>query len=220
MYYIIKNENKFDDIVQEVFVKIWKKSNSFKSKSNIKTWIYRITINSAYDFLRKEKKHITTDEKSIIEPEDIKSKNKLENEQLIKNALNLLTDKQRGPFVLHYIQGLTTLEVAAALSSRRNCKIKASHFQRNCYKLPRKTRSCHMTNDDKNLKAFMKKNTKAELKKTINEFSEILAKVEQRPASIFQIPKWYMLQRQFLVYQFLQFTFHLPLQLLAKMRNL
>lgn len=115
LYYIIKNENKVDDIVQEVFVKIWKKSNSFKNKSNIKTWIYRITINSAYDYLRKEKKHITTDEKSVNEPEDLSGKNKLENEQLIKKALSLLTEKQRGPFVLHYIQGLTTLEIAQAL---------------------------------------------------------------------------------------------------------
>jgi len=115
LYYIIKNENKVDDIVQEVFVKIWKKSDSFKNTANIKTWIYRITINSAYDFLRKEKRHITVDEQSITEPIDKKNHNKLEHEQIIKNAIALLSTKQRGPFVLHYIQGLTMGEISNAL---------------------------------------------------------------------------------------------------------
>ncbi len=115
LYYIIKNENKVDDVVQEVFVKVWRKSGSFKNKANIKTWVYRITMNSAYDYLRKEKKHLTVDEQAITEPEDLSNKDKLENEQLIKNAIELLTIKQRGPFVLHYIQGLTMDEIAETL---------------------------------------------------------------------------------------------------------
>jgi RNA polymerase sigma-70 factor (ECF subfamily) len=56
LHYIIKNEDKISDIVQEVFVKVWKKSDKFQQKSNVKTWLYRITVNCAYDHLRKEKK--------------------------------------------------------------------------------------------------------------------------------------------------------------------
>ncbi len=47
-----------------------------------------------------------------------------------------------------------------------------------------------MTDKDKNLKVFLKENTQAELKKPINEFSEILGKIENKPTRLFNIPKW------------------------------
>ena len=48
-----------------------------------------------------------------------------------------------------------------------------------------------MTDKDKNLKSFLENNTKSELKKPINEFSEILGKIEDKPASIFKLPRWF-----------------------------
>lgn len=44
-----------DDLVQEIFVKIWKSLPSFRGEANLYTWIYRITINEALNFLRKRK---------------------------------------------------------------------------------------------------------------------------------------------------------------------
>ena len=42
-----------EDIVQEVFVKLARKLKSFGQRSAFKTWLYRITINTAKDFMRK-----------------------------------------------------------------------------------------------------------------------------------------------------------------------
>jgi len=42
-----------EDIAQEVFVKMAQKLNTFAQKSPFKTWLYRITINTARDFIRK-----------------------------------------------------------------------------------------------------------------------------------------------------------------------
>ena len=42
-----------EDIVQEVFVKLARKLNAFGQRSAFKTWLYRITINTAKDFIRK-----------------------------------------------------------------------------------------------------------------------------------------------------------------------
>ncbi len=42
-----------EDITQEVFVKLARKLKTFGQKSSFKTWLYRITINTAKDFVRK-----------------------------------------------------------------------------------------------------------------------------------------------------------------------
>ena len=60
LYWLV-SEDAVDDIVQEVFVKIWQAYSKFANRSKIQTWIYRITMNSAYDYMRKEKRH-TADE--------------------------------------------------------------------------------------------------------------------------------------------------------------
>ena len=47
---------------QETFIKVWKHRNSFKGKSSIDTWIYRIAVNVCLDDLRKSRKSITINE--------------------------------------------------------------------------------------------------------------------------------------------------------------
>ena len=44
-----------DDLVQEIFVKIWKSLPSFRGEANLYTWIYRIATNEALNFLRRRK---------------------------------------------------------------------------------------------------------------------------------------------------------------------
>jgi len=43
-----------EDVAQEVFVKLVKKLHTFDKKSSFKTWLYRIIINTAKDFVRKK----------------------------------------------------------------------------------------------------------------------------------------------------------------------
>ena len=47
---------------QETFIKVWKHRNSFKGKSSIDTWIYRIAVNVCLGDLRKSRKSITINE--------------------------------------------------------------------------------------------------------------------------------------------------------------
>jgi RNA polymerase sigma-70 factor (ECF subfamily) len=42
-----------EDVTQEVFTKIWKNLEAFKYQSTLKTWIYRIAMNSCIDYSRK-----------------------------------------------------------------------------------------------------------------------------------------------------------------------
>src|SRR2546425_10919865 len=47
------NPEDAEDITQEVFTKVWRKLRSFNYNSSIKTWIYRIALNTCVDYSRK-----------------------------------------------------------------------------------------------------------------------------------------------------------------------
>lgn len=54
-----------DDILQNVFIKVFKNIGSFNRKSKLYTWIFRISTNETIDFLRKNKRYITEDIEQI-----------------------------------------------------------------------------------------------------------------------------------------------------------
>ena len=45
-----------DDLVQEVFVKVWNNLDKFREDSQLYTWVYRIATNECLNFLRKKKR--------------------------------------------------------------------------------------------------------------------------------------------------------------------
>src|SRR5688500_18526233 len=55
IYGILRNHNDAEDIAQQVFAKIYFSIRSFDFRSSLLTWIYKITVNECYDYLRKRK---------------------------------------------------------------------------------------------------------------------------------------------------------------------
>lgn len=55
MGYASGNIDLANDLVQEVFIKVWSNLSSFRKESNITTWIYRIAVNTCLMNLRKKK---------------------------------------------------------------------------------------------------------------------------------------------------------------------
>ena len=49
----IRNREDAQEITQEVFLKIFKNLKDFKFRSSFKTWVYRITVNTALNFIKK-----------------------------------------------------------------------------------------------------------------------------------------------------------------------
>lgn len=54
-YHLVQNDQDAWDLSQEAFIKAWRALGSFKGDSSFYTWIYRISHNCAYDWLRKKK---------------------------------------------------------------------------------------------------------------------------------------------------------------------
>ena len=60
--YASGNNELANEWLQETFIKVWNHRNSFKGKSSIDTWIYRIAVNVCLGDLRKSRKCITINE--------------------------------------------------------------------------------------------------------------------------------------------------------------
>ncbi|MCR2821561.1 sigma-70 family RNA polymerase sigma factor [Lederbergia panacisoli] len=55
LFYMIRDRELAEDLVQEVYVKVYKNYNTFEGKSREKTWLYAIARNVAIDYIRKQK---------------------------------------------------------------------------------------------------------------------------------------------------------------------
>ena len=81
---ILGSHQDAEDITQEAFVKIWINLKNFKMESSIRTWVYRITVNLCYDFLKRRGR-------IPLAEEPIESFKKLPSDE---NPLLLLTEKE------------------------------------------------------------------------------------------------------------------------------
>ncbi len=116
-YKVVKDEDLAQDIVQESFVKIWKKSDSYDaSKAKLFTWLFRITRNTAIDKLRsintKSDKEIQIDVSDVynlgeqsIRPEFMD----------IKENLEKLEPKYRIVLEALFFEGMTQQEASDEL---------------------------------------------------------------------------------------------------------
>src|SRR3954453_5039173 len=55
IYGILRNRNDAEDIAQQVFAKIYFSIKNFDFRSSLLTWIYKITVNECYNYLRKKR---------------------------------------------------------------------------------------------------------------------------------------------------------------------
>ena len=58
---LTKNHQDTEDVMQNVFIKVWNGLEKFRADSNLYTWIYRIAFNETYTFLTKNNKRVTVD---------------------------------------------------------------------------------------------------------------------------------------------------------------
>src|SRR5215468_11191177 len=66
-YRIVRNETDAKEILQETFVSIWRKLDTFKGDSQFGSWVYRIATNAALMRLRTQRRHpeVSTEELPI-----------------------------------------------------------------------------------------------------------------------------------------------------------
>jgi RNA polymerase sigma factor (sigma-70 family) len=84
-----------DDLMQEIFIKIWQNYEKFRGESQISTWIYRIAMNTCLQHLRSDKSKYKTDiDKTVILRED-ETDEKEQQIQLLHKCISELSEADR-----------------------------------------------------------------------------------------------------------------------------
>ena len=113
----MQDEQAAEEISQDVFTNIFKKAGTFKGNSAVRTWIYRITVNTSLNFIKKKKRSVVIgldvakkEVPDFVHPGVI-SENK-ENATLLYKVIDALPDQQKTAFILSFIEELPRQEVA------------------------------------------------------------------------------------------------------------
>lgn len=86
---------------QETFIKVWKHRNSFKGKSSVDTWIYRIAVNVCLSDLRKPRKSITINENLLSNSSnDDNNENDEKNIKKMYHCIDQLNEQNRALILL------------------------------------------------------------------------------------------------------------------------
>ena len=107
-----------DDLLQEIFIKIWAALPSFRGEAQLFTWLYRIALNEALNFLSRQRVRAVLQFKSLDEEMERRIDedpyfNGTEAQRLLTKAIARLPEKQRIVFSLRYYEEMKYEDIAA-----------------------------------------------------------------------------------------------------------
>ena len=123
----VNNEQDAYDICQDVFLRVYRFLPNFSGESQFFTWLFRVSVNVCKDFLRQKSKHSElsieqseTDENYYPIPGGFTydpqgELEKIEMQQVIKDAILSLSENYREIIVMRDISGLSYAEISSVL---------------------------------------------------------------------------------------------------------
>lgn len=116
--HIVKSSQDAKDIAQETFIKVYMHRKDIDPEKNIKTWIFTIATNTAYDFIRSKKRKneisLDQDNETISDTETYYPQEGLVSD--IEKSLNKINPEYKKPLLLFYQQGFEYKEIAEILA--------------------------------------------------------------------------------------------------------
>jgi RNA polymerase sigma-70 factor (ECF subfamily) len=137
-YGVVRHREEALDIVQEVFIKLFRSIKNFKGKSHFYTYLYRMVMNTAIDHARKTGKQFISslDEEGSFEPSDELEKGperillQKELEERVKGAMEKLPAEQRAALIFRDVEGLSYQEMAEAMGCSIGTVMSRLHYGR------------------------------------------------------------------------------------------
>jgi RNA polymerase sigma-70 factor (ECF subfamily) len=132
IYGILRSRNDAEDISQQVFTKIYFSIGKFDFRSSLLTWIYKITVNECYDYLRKKKVRKLVYESDVSEDEarrirhteamesDRPADDNLARRDLIVKLLEKVSEEDRRLLMLKEVEGHSVEELAELTGMNEN----------------------------------------------------------------------------------------------------
>jgi RNA polymerase sigma-70 factor, ECF subfamily len=115
-----------DDVVQEVFLVVYRRLSDFEGRSSLKTWLYGIALRVARSHRmqsRRSGERVALDAEQLRAPDATRPDERAENAEaarLVDALLDGLEYEQREVFVLAELEQLTAPEIAEALGAKLN----------------------------------------------------------------------------------------------------
>ena len=137
-YGVVRQREEALDIVQEVFIKLYRSVRNFKGESKFYTYLYRMTMNTAIDHARKVGKSSFSSLEGMegFQPSDGAEKRPdsillhKELEEKVKVALEKLPADQRKALIFREVEGLSYQEIAEAMECSIGTVMSRLHYAR------------------------------------------------------------------------------------------
>src|SRR5580700_5820042 len=133
IYGILRNHNDAEDIAQQVFAKIYFSIRNFDFRSSLLTWIYKITVNECYDYLRKKRvrKLVYESDFSVEDAQRLESSDpavdpaapidrRIAQQDLVLKLLSKVSEEDRTLILLKEVEGHSVEELAAMTGLNEN----------------------------------------------------------------------------------------------------
>ncbi|MEQ1947554.1 MAG: sigma-70 family RNA polymerase sigma factor [Bryobacteraceae bacterium] len=133
IYGILRNHNDAEDIAQQVFAKVYFSVRNFDFRSSLLTWIYKITVNECYDYLRKKRvrKLVYESDFSEEDAQRMEASNvatdgappvdeRLAQRDLLTKLLSKLSKDDRSLILLKEVEGHSVEELAQMTGMNEN----------------------------------------------------------------------------------------------------
>lgn len=119
---MVINHDDADDLVQDVFIKVWKSLSGFRSDAQLYTWMYRIATNECITFLnkKKQKNNIPLDDVAYELADSLADSTYFNGDRAqmkLQEALLTLPEKQRLVFNMKYFDDLKYEEISDVLGT-------------------------------------------------------------------------------------------------------
>ena len=131
-YRFVRNETDAKEIVQDTFLSVWRKIDTFKGDAQFGSWLYRVAANAALMRLRSQRRHpeVSTEELPIDYLDNYghlptpgenwakRPDDELQSDELrrrIQQAVDELPEIYRTVFLVRDVEGLSTEETAEVL---------------------------------------------------------------------------------------------------------
>jgi RNA polymerase sigma-70 factor (ECF subfamily) len=127
---VVEHEDA-NDVLQNMFIKVWKNLDNFREDSQLYTWLYRIATNESLTFLEQQKKRSTaslSDDENGMEYK-LKADRDFDEKKLewkLQLAIQRLPEKQRAVFNLRYFEEMPYEEMSRVLETSEGA-LKASY---------------------------------------------------------------------------------------------
>ena len=130
-YRTLRDEEEAKDMTQEVFVRIYAKRGSFKGRSSLYTWIYRIALNMCFTHLKKRRLEtlpLEDVERTLSTRETGGPSGSVELETRLAVAIEGLSPRQRAVFSMRFYEKMTYKEIAEASGTTVGAAKANHHF--------------------------------------------------------------------------------------------